>query len=115
LGVLFSARTGSPYSLTTGRDDNRDSLALDRPAGVRRNTLQGPGNATLDLRLGRELALKPKAKDKQPSVSASLEAFNLLNRTNYVGFVGNLSSPFFGRAVASHPARRLQAGLRFRF
>src|SRR5262249_53221448 len=37
LGVVLSAKSGRPYSLTTGRDDNRDGFANDRPPGVRRN------------------------------------------------------------------------------
>jgi len=39
----------------------------------------------------------------------------VLNRVNYSGYVGNLSSPFFGRAVSARPARRVQASLRFEF
>ena len=114
-GVLFTARTGMPYSLSTGLDDNRDSIAADRPAGVRRNSLPGPGNVTLDLRVARDFRVASAKKDKGPAFTVSMESFNLLNRVNYAGYVGNLSSPFFGRAVAAFPARRLQAGLRFRF
>ena len=104
-----------PYSLSTGLDDNRDSIAADRPEGVRRNSLQGPGNVTLDLRVARDFRVASAKKDKGPAFTVSMESFNLLNRVNYASYVGNLSSPFFGRAVAAFPARRLQAGLRFRF
>ena len=44
-----------------------------------------------------------------------VDVFNLLNRVNYAAYAGNLSSPFFGRAVSAFPARRMQAGFRFRF
>ena len=37
LGIGLSLNSGAPYSMTTGRDDNHDSLANDRPAGVPRN------------------------------------------------------------------------------
>ncbi len=114
-GILFTARTGAPYSLTTGRDDNGDSLAADRPPGVKRNTLEGPGNATLDLRMARDFLLDATKREKGPVITLSLEGFNLLNRVNYVTYVGNLSSPFFGKAVSAYPARRMQAGFRFRF
>src|SRR5439155_1472340 len=40
LGVALSLYSGQPYNEITGRDDNRDGLANDRPAGVRRNSLQ---------------------------------------------------------------------------
>jgi len=97
----------------TGRDDNRDSLASDRPAGVKRNTLEGPGNAVLDLRLSRDF--HTSKKEKGPVLTLNVDSFNLLNRVNYVTYVGNLSSPFFGQPVSAYPARRMQAGLRFRF
>jgi hypothetical protein len=106
---------GQPYTVTTGRDDNRDGLANDRPAGVRRNSLQGPGYADLDLRWSRDFFLVSSKKDKGPTVTLGLETFNVLNRVNYVSFIGNLSSPFFGQAIAAQPPRRLQVSFRFRF
>lgn len=117
LGFNLSLSSGRPYSLTTGRDDNNDNLAIDRPAGVPRNSLQGPGSATLDVRLAKEFRLKQTKKkdDEGPLITIGLAAFNVLNRTNYAGFVGNLSSPFFGLPVASRPARRMQLTLGFKF
>src|SRR5207247_10284549 len=41
-GVALQAESGRPYSLITGRDEDADGLALDRPAGVRRNSLESP-------------------------------------------------------------------------
>jgi hypothetical protein len=116
LGLTLSLVSGRPYNLTTGRDDNRDSVAGDRPAGVRRNSLQGPGAATLDVRWAKEFRLKKSGKnDEGPAFTFGLDAFNVLNRTNYAGFVGNLSSPFFGLPVAARPARRMQLTLGFSF
>jgi hypothetical protein len=117
LGMTLALTSGRPYSLTTGRDDNRDNLANDRPVGVPRNSLQGPGSATLDVRWAKEFRLKETKKkdDEGPAITIAVAAFNLLNRTNYAGFVGNLSSPFFGLPVASRPARRTQLILGFKF
>jgi hypothetical protein len=119
LGMTVALASGRPYSLTTGRDDNRDTIANDRPAGVRRNSLPGPGGATVDLRWSKEFFLKTakngKKADDGPSVKIGLSAFNVLNRVNYTGFVGNLSSPFFGLPVAARPARRVQLNLDFTF
>ena len=39
LAVSASARSGAPYNITTGRDDNGDTVFNDRPAGVARNSL----------------------------------------------------------------------------
>lgn len=117
LGMTLLLTSGGPYSLTTGRDDNRDNVANDRPPGVPRNSLQGPGAATLDLRWNKEFNLREsKGKDDDgPVISVSIAAFNVFNRTNYTGFVGNLSSSFFGLPVASQPARRTQVTLGFSF
>jgi hypothetical protein len=43
------------------------------------------------------------------------QAFNLLNRTNYQGYVGNLQSPFFGQATSAQTARRIELGLSLTF
>ena len=117
LGMTLALTSGRPYSLTTGRDDNRDNLANDRPARVPRNSLQGPGAATLDVRWAKEFRLKETKKkdDEGPSITIGVAGFNVLNRTNFAGFVGNLSSPFFGLPVASRPARRTQLTLGFKF
>jgi len=119
LGLTLSLTSGRPYSLTTGRDDNRDSIANDRPPGVRRNSLQGPGASTLDLNWSKEFFLKAEKKgakkEEGPAITVGLSAFNVLNRVNYVGYVGNLSSPFFGLPVAARPARRLQLDFSFSF
>ena len=115
LGVVFSARSGRPYSLITGRDDNRDSFATDRPLGVWRNSLEGPGSDTLDLRWSKEFFLQRGMKREGPSTSISLDAFNVLNRVNLGKAVGNLSSPFFGLPVSAGPARRMQISFSFKF
>ena len=104
VGLTLSLTSGRPYSLTTGRDDNRDSIANDRPTGVRRNSLQGPGAATLDVRWAKEFLLKESKNDEGPAITLGVDAFNVFNRTNYAAFVGNLSSPFF--ALPGGAARR---------
>jgi hypothetical protein len=114
-GLSASLLSGIPFNVTTGRDENRDGLALDRPAGLSRNTALGPGAAIVDVRWYRDFRFRPALKDKSPSVTLAVDAFNVLNRVNYQNYVGALSSPFFGRAVATQPPRRLQVGARFQF
>jgi hypothetical protein len=43
------------------------------------------------------------------------QAFNLLNRTNFVNFVGNERSPFFGTATSAAASRRIEVGINFGF
>ena len=114
-GLAVSVLSGVPFNITTGRDNNGDGLALDRPDGVSRNTGLGPGQALVDLRWFRDFRFQPARKDKSPSLTVGLDAFNLFNRVNYQGFAGALTSPFYGRAFASQPARRIQLGLRLQF
>jgi hypothetical protein len=109
LGVTAALTSGRPYSLITGRDENHDTVADDRPVGVPRNSLQGPGAATVDLRWSKEFFLKADKKGKKseevPSVKIALSAFNVLNRVNYTGYVGNLISPFFRLPIAARPVQ----------
>ncbi len=47
LGLNGNWRSGAPYNITTGRDDNRDGVTNDRPAGVGRNSARGDSIFTL--------------------------------------------------------------------
>jgi outer membrane receptor protein involved in Fe transport len=113
VGVALSLYSGRPYSLRTGRDDFNTGQANARPAGVTRNTLRGPGYASLDLRWSRDIPLS--AKKEGPAANVGIDAFNVLNRVNYSSYVGTLTSPFFGQAIAAQPPRRVQLLLRFKF
>ncbi len=84
-------------------------------AGVPRNSLNGPDYAALDLRWSHDLFLDHAKKSSGTVVTLAVDAFNVLNRVNATSYVGTLTSPFFGTAVAAQPARRLQFSARFRF
>jgi hypothetical protein len=116
LGVSVSVYSGQPYTLTTGIDQFHTGTANGRPAGLSRNTLQGPSYADLDLRWSRDFIVrKSKKKDGDLKATLALDGFNVLNEVNYSSFIGNLSSPFFGQAIAAQPPRRLQLSLRLKF
>ena len=82
---------------------------------VQPGTLYGDRVNQLDLRLSKDFVLDASRKEKSPKITTAIDAFNVANRVNYSGYIGNLSSPFFGRAIASRPARRLQLSMRFAF
>jgi hypothetical protein len=111
LSIAFSANTGHPYTMTTGRDDYHVGMSTARPAGVARNTLRTTGAQTVDVRWSKSFSLR---KDG-PSLQVAADAFNVLNRVNYTNFVGSQSSPLFGRPSSSSPARRLQLSVYFGF
>ena len=54
LGTSFRVQSALPYNITTGRDDNGDTISNDRPAGVTRNS--GRGRAHVDLGTASRLA-----------------------------------------------------------
>jgi hypothetical protein len=118
LGVALAVYSGRPYSITTGRDDFNTGTANARPAGVARNSLEGPGYADLDLRWSREFSVHPAAAGTRkpgPSAVVGVDAFNVINRVNYSRYIGTLTSPFFGQAISAQAPRRLQLSVRVRF
>mgnify|MGYP003346357796 CR=1 FL=1 len=140
LGVSVSARSALPYDITTGRDDNGDSLSTDRPSGTSRNTGRGRATSDVGMRLswrrgfggaaaagpgGPQVRVVRAGGDSNPladmpggpsdskySVELYAQAFNTLNQTNATVVGGVLSSPFFGHVVAAAPGRRVEVGMR---
>ena len=117
LGLALALYSGRPYSIVTGHDDFNTGTANARPAGVPRNSLEGPGYADLDLRWSRDIRMVGGSKEKEdaPALTIGVDAFNVLNRVNQSRYIGTLTSPFFGRAVSAQAPRRLQVSLRFKF
>ena len=115
-GVGLSLYSGRPYSLRTGTDAFNTGQTNARPPGVVRNTLEGPGYADLDLRWSRDIVIrKGRGESDEKALTIGFDAFNVLNRVNYGNYIGNRSSPLFGRAVSAQPPRRLQLSIRTRF
>jgi Carboxypeptidase regulatory-like domain/TonB dependent receptor-like, beta-barrel len=117
LGTHATFASGTPFDITTGFDDNGDSEATDRPAGVTRNTGRGPGLAQIDLRLWKKFKLGASlggAREPREFI-LRLDAFNVLNRANYDRVIGVMSSPLFGLPVSAKTPRSLQLSLRFRY
>jgi len=53
-----SASSNRAYNITTGYDDNGDTVLNDRPAGVKRNTGIGPRAFNMDFGLTKTINLK---------------------------------------------------------
>lgn len=51
LASNFNAASASPYTITTGRDDNNDTVSNDRPLGIGRNSARGSARWDLGARL----------------------------------------------------------------
>jgi hypothetical protein len=131
--------SGAPYTLQTGLDDNGDLIFNDRPEGVDRNTLRTPGQVSLNALFSYSLTFGPAARTPGQitgisivngvataqtiaapqsgrfRVGISVNAQNLTNRANYVGYTGVITSPLFGlpRDVAN--PRRFDLSVNFGF
>jgi hypothetical protein len=55
--VSMNAQSARPYTITTGRDDNRDGTINDRPLGGGRNTERGAGTFTMNMNIRRAFGL----------------------------------------------------------
>src|SRR5262249_42116689 len=113
LGVGLTMNSGGPYTETLGGDPYNNGRGRARRTGVPRNTLEGDGLATLDVRASRGMKFGPGKE--APEVTFGLDAFNLLNRVNYGSYVGTLGSPLFGRPVSARSPRQLQLSARLKF
>jgi hypothetical protein len=121
VGLLLTLASGKPFDISTGLDDNLDTVANDRPPGIKRNTGRGTGLAQLDLRLSKLFsAPRPfkgfnQNKKESASLGFGIDVFNALNHTNPSDFIGAQSSPFFGRANSALPGRTIQLSLKYKF
>jgi hypothetical protein len=113
-GTALSLYSGKPVNITTGNDNNHDGLPIDRPAGVPRNRMHGPTYINLDLNLAHDIHF-PRARKEGPVATISINSFNVLNHQNDTTYVGVVSSPFFGHAIAAQSPRMLQLDLEFKF
>jgi hypothetical protein len=118
-GLVLSIASGLPYDVTTGFDDNSDTMANDRPPGVTRNTGRGLPTLQLDFRFTKTIDLgrflHEAKSENRDSLDLMVDVFNVINRTNVDRIVGVLSSPFFGRANSAAAPRTVQFSLRYAF
>lgn len=134
IGAVAQARSGLPWTVTTGRDNNRDTFtSVDRPdlavpggdpldratydanltgrsGNLGRNTNIGARFFRLDARLSKFVQLRGV------KFEAFVEGFNLTNRVNFARTNGNLRSANFGRATSIEgDQRQVEIGFRFDF
>ncbi len=120
LSTTFRLESPRPYTITTGRDDNGDSVINDRPTGIGRNSVRGDwfkqidANFSWKTKLGREDAKNPLSKIKNQIVFTTTIQ-NLFNQTNLQNFVGIQTSPFFRQATSANSSRNVQFGLSYIF
>jgi hypothetical protein len=67
LSFLMIANSGRPYTLTTGRDENGDQTTNDRPPGIGRNSLVGPGSYNVNANFTKLVPLRKENPQKSAS------------------------------------------------
>ena len=142
ISTIFQATSALPYNITTGFDDNGDTVINDRPLGVGRNSARGASRWEIGSRLSWGKDFGPEQQQTggpqvrmvrigggdgaaPPSIGMGAtkkyrlefyaQAFNLLNHANLGVFNGVQTSPFFGQATSAQSPRRMELGLRFNF
>ena len=143
LSTIFQATSALPYNITTGFDNNGDTVINDRPPGIGRNSARGATRWEIGSRLSwgkdfgpeqRQNAMGPQVRmirvgsgdgAAPPSMSMGAtkkyrlefyaQAFNLLNHANLGAFSGIQTSPFFAQATSAQSPRRIEVGLRMNF
>ena len=141
LSPIFAARTGNYFSVTTGVDNALNSIAGQRanqlaanvycanqnrncwmsakafaaPAtgtlgnqGI--NTLVGPGYFDIDLALSRRFTVREKQ-----NLEVRFEAFNVLNKANYLNPTAAINSSNFGKIQTDTGPRILQLAAKYTF
>jgi outer membrane receptor protein involved in Fe transport len=102
LSGLVTLESGRHYNVFVGSDVNADGNPnTDRPSFVGRNSYEGPGYASVDLRIGREFAVGGRAR-----LDVGLDLFNLFNRTN----VKDINTVWGGIDINTPPAPQFGFG-----
>ena len=126
LGVFLTlgvqARSGRPYTITTGRDDNGDTVSNDRPPSVPRNSETGPGFRSTNLNFSKVFFLRRDVTDdirRAAGAGTQINVFanisNVLNRANLDNVSGALTSKRFGQPTSADDPREIEIGMRFQF
>jgi Carboxypeptidase regulatory-like domain len=144
LATMFNGSSAPAYNITTGGDDNGDTISNDRPAGIGRNAARGSGRWDLGARVSYTFGFGKRpaaegaggmqmimirgggieapmggfsggAEDKRWRLEIYVAGTNLLNHTNLMGYSGVMASPFFGQPTSAGPSRKIELGARFGF
>jgi len=122
----WDANSGGPYTITTGTDDNGDSIFNDRPLNTPRNSVRLPWRSTVSANVSYTIRIGagPGPENqrglggpqrRQKGVTISMNAQNLTNRSNYSGFSGVMTSQYFRQATSVSTPRQVDLSLRFNF
>jgi hypothetical protein len=129
--LSFNGSSATPLTIRTGLDDNGDLIFNDRPSGVGRNSARtramwnSSANVGYSFTLGKKqvtsgggvqitggaagLTVNPTAAQTTPRyrLNVSVNIQNMLNKPQYSGFSGVMTSPFFLQPTRVEGVRRV--------
>jgi len=140
--MSWDANSGSPYTITTGIDENGDSIFNDRPLNVPRNSVRLPWRSTYSANVSYTIPIGkppgeggrpgaggrpapggrpggpgggPRGGGRQKGITINLSAQNFTNRYNYSGFSGVMTSQYFLQPTSVSNPRQVDISIRFNF
>ncbi len=127
--MSWDSNSGAPYTITTGIDENGDSIFNDRPFNVPRNSVRLPWRSTLSANVSYTIPIgrapgpegrggpggRPGPRGRQKGVNINVSAQNFTNRHNYSGFSGVMTSQYFLQATSVSNPRQVDISIRFNF
>jgi len=137
IGTNLNMSSAGAYTVLTGRDDNSDGIFNDRPAGIGRNTLRADGQLNVNAFLGYQFAFGHTAPlppgigvfgggnaaqvrtfdqgSARYRLTFAVQAFNLTNQPNFIGYSGTVLSKFYQQPTAVRDMRKIDVGFTLTF
>ena len=134
--LSWNANSGAPYTITTGTDDNGDSIFNDRPLLTPRNSVRLPWRSTFSANVSYTIpigaapieggggrggpqraqnAQTGRRGGRQKGITLNVSVNNLTNRANYSGFSGVMTSQYFLQPTNVSNPRQVDVSLRLNF
>jgi hypothetical protein len=137
--VNWDANSGAPYTITTGVDENFDSIFNDRPFNVPRNSVRLPWRSTMSANVSYMIPIGRAAGPEggrpgaggggrggpgggrgpgggsRKGITLNVSMQNFTNRDNYSGFSGVMTSQYFLQATSVSNPRQVDISVRFNF
>ena len=126
LTTTINFKSGSYYTIMTGKDDNKDGVINDRPPGVPKYSVLGPHFFNVSYNFSKAFPLShaiagPQAQraSNNANFGAQMNVFanvnNAFNMTHPGTPSGVMTSPFFGKSFSATQPREIEVGMRFQF
>jgi hypothetical protein len=122
LTTTINARSGEFYTITTGKDDNKDGAINDRPPGIPKNSEVGPHFFNVSFNFSKAFELNRAASPQRgsnsntgPQMNVFANLNNAFNMTHPGTPSGVITSPFFKKSYSATSPREIEVGMRLQF